>query len=53
VPHKFDVDKPIKTTGSRTRLNIVEAIRLGHLAQAVIEQYDKAVNGESIVAFLT
>jgi hypothetical protein len=47
------VDKLIKTIGSRTRLNIVGAIRLGHLAQAVIEQYDKTVNGESIVDFLT
>jgi transposase len=47
------VDKPIKTTGSRTRLNVVGAIRLGHLAEAVIEQYDKTVNGESIVDFLT
>jgi transposase len=26
---------------------------LGHLAEAVIEQYDKTVNGESIVDFLT
>ena len=25
------VDKPIETTGTRTRLNIVGAIRLGHL----------------------
>ena len=47
------VDKLIKTIGSRTRLNIVGAIRLGHLAEAVIEQYDKTVNGESIVDFLT
>jgi transposase len=47
------VDKSIETTGSRTRLNIVGAIRLGHLAEAVIEQYKKTVNGESIVDFLT
>lgn len=47
------VDKPIETTGSRTRLNIVGAIRLGHLDEAVIEHYDKSVNGESIVNFLT
>ena len=50
---KKGVDKPIETTGSRTRLNIVGAIRLGHLEEAVIEQYDKSVNGESIVVFLT
>ena len=47
------VDKSIKTTGSRTRLNIVGAIRLGYLSEAVIEQYHKTVNGESIVDFLT
>ena len=45
------VDKPIETTGSRTRLNIVGAIRLGHLADAVIDRYD-TVNGESIIESL-
>jgi len=44
------VDKPIETTGSRTRLNIVGAIRLGHLADAVIDKYE-TVNGESIIEF--
>lgn len=48
---KKGVDKPIETTGSRTRLNIIGAIRLGRLSEAVIEQY-KTVNGESIVEFL-
>jgi len=47
---KKGVDKPIETTGSRTRLNIVGAIRLGHLAEAVIDRYD-TVNGDSIVNF--
>ena len=46
-------NKPIETTGSRTQLNIVGAIRLGHFEESVIEQYDKTVNGESIVDFLT
>ena len=46
------VDKPIETTGSRTRINVVGAIRLGHLEEAVIEQYSKTVNGESIIDFL-
>jgi hypothetical protein len=46
------VDKPTKKTGSRSRPNFVGAIRLEHLAEAVIEQYDKTVNGESIVEFL-
>ena len=44
------VDKPIKTTGSRTRLNIVGAIRLGHLEDAITKQY-ATVNGESILDF--
>ncbi len=43
--------KAIKTTGSCTRINIVGAIRLGHLQDAVIEQYEKTVNGESIIGF--
>jgi hypothetical protein len=30
------VDKPIKNNNSRTRLNVVVAFRLGHLAEAVI-----------------
>jgi hypothetical protein len=46
------VDKPIETTGSRTRINVVGAIRLGHLKEAVIEQYSKTVNGVSIIDFL-
>ena len=44
------VDKPIETTGSRTRLNIVGAIRLGHLQDAIAKQY-ATVNGESIIDF--
>tara|TARA_B110000881_G_C18492777_1_gene472713 strand:+ start:17 stop:1090 length:1074 start_codon:yes stop_codon:yes gene_type:complete len=45
------IDKTIETTGSRTRLNIVGAIRLGHLSDAITEQY-KTVNSESIIDFL-
>jgi transposase len=45
------IDKTIETTGSRTRLNIVGAIRLGYLSDAITEQY-KTVNGESIIDFL-
>ena len=44
-------DKPIKTTGSRTRLNVIGAIQLGQLSNAVIKHADK-VNGEAIVEFL-
>ena len=43
-------DKPIKTTGSRTRLNVIGAIQLEHLSQAVIKHADQ-VNGDSIVEF--
>lgn len=44
------VDKMIKTKGSRTRLNIVDAIRLGHLSETLTAQY-KTVNGDSIIDF--
>lgn len=44
------VDKPIETTGSRTRLNVVGAIRLNHLQEAITQQY-ATVNGESIIDF--
>lgn len=45
-------DKAIKTTGSRSRINVVGAIELGSLDKAVIKQYEKTVNGEAIVDFL-
>ncbi len=45
-------DKAVKTTGSRTRINIVGAIELGHLDNAVVKEYAKTVNGEAIVDFL-
>ncbi len=48
---KTGTDKPIKTTGSRTRLNIIGAIRLGHLAETVTAQY-KTVNAEAIMDFM-
>jgi transposase len=47
------IDKVIETTGSRTRLNIVGAIRLGHLEDTVTKQYDKTVNGEAIIDFFS
>jgi transposase len=46
------VDKAIETTGSRTRLNIVGAIRLGHLKDAITQQYP-TVNGEYIIDFFS
>jgi transposase len=45
------IDKIINTTGSRTRLNIIGAIRLEHLSNTVTAQY-KTINGASIVEFL-
>ena len=46
------IDKPIETTGSRTRLNLIGAIEIGHLDKAVIQNYD-TVNSETISAFFT
>ena len=47
---KKGVNKAINTTGSRTRLNIVGAIELGHLSSAIFDQF-KTINGESIIDF--
>jgi len=44
-------DKPIETTGSRTRINLVGAIQLGRLTEAVTSQYD-TVNAVSMIDFL-
>jgi transposase len=43
-------DKSIKTTGSRTRLNIVGAIDLNNISAAIVNRYDK-VNSETMQAF--
>ncbi len=48
---KTGTDKPIETTGSRTRLNIVGAIQLGRLSDAVTSQF-KTINSENMVIFL-
>ena len=45
------VDKPIETTGSRPRLNLIGAIELGQLNHAVVQDYDR-VNSETICQFL-
>ena len=47
------VDKVIETTGSRTRVNIVGAIRLGYLEDTLTQQYEKTVNGDAIIDFFT
>ena len=44
--------KHVETTGSRTRLNIVGAIQLGNIAEAITAQYE-TINGESIIDFMT
>ena len=45
-------NKAIQTTGSRTRLNIIGAIQLGHLSEAITAQY-QTINSESVKDFLT
>lgn len=44
-------NKYIGTTASWTRLNIVGAIQLGHIAEAITGQYDR-INAESIMSFM-
>ena len=48
---KTGTDKHVKTSASRTRLNIVGGIQLGHLAKAITAQYD-TVNSESVIDFM-
>lgn len=43
--------KHVGTTASRTRLNIVGAIQLGHLSEAITSQYE-TINAESIMNFM-
>lgn len=43
--------KHIGTTASRTRLNIIGAVQLGHIGEAITSQYD-TINGESIIDFM-
>jgi len=47
---KTGEDKPIETTGSRTRLNIVGAIELKDIGAAIINRYD-TVNSENMQHF--
>ena len=44
--------KHVDTTASRTRLNIVGAIQLGHISETLTSQY-KTINAESIVDFMS
>ena len=43
--------KYVGTTASRTRLNIIGAIQLGHIAEAITSQYE-TINAESIIDFM-
>jgi len=43
-------DKPIETTGSRTRINLIGALALNDIGSAVVHAYE-FVNSESIVQF--
>ena len=43
-------DKPIETTGSRTRINLLGAIALDDIAGAIVNEYE-FVNSETIVQF--
>ena len=43
--------KYVSTSASRTRLNIVGAIQLGHLSDAITAQYE-TINAESIMSFM-
>ena len=44
-------EKEVSTTASRTRLNIIGAIQLEHLAKTITEQY-QTINGDSIIDFM-
>lgn len=43
--------KHVGTTASRTRLNIIGALQLGHIAETITSQYE-TVNAESIMNFM-
>lgn len=43
--------KHVGTTASRTRLNIIGAIQLGHIAETITSQYE-TINAESIMSFM-
>ncbi|MFC3123427.1 IS630 family transposase, partial [Agaribacter flavus] len=47
---KKGVDKPVATTGSRTRMNLIGGIELGQLDRATVQDYD-TINSDTICAF--
>jgi transposase len=48
---KIGKTKHVGTTASRTRLNIMGAIQLGHIADAITSQYE-TINAESVMNFM-
>jgi len=44
-------ERAIKTTASRTRVNLLGAIRLGHLSNTINQSFER-VNGDAIVDFM-
>ena len=44
------VDKPIETTGSRTRLNFIRGVRLNYLPDTITSRYD-TINAYSVIDF--
>lgn len=49
---KTGKEKHVGTTASRTRLNIMGAIQLGHISEAITEQYE-TINAESVLSFMS
>lgn len=45
------VDKPLETTASRTRVNLVGAVSLNNVANPLVASYE-SINGETIIDFL-
>jgi len=43
--------KQVETTASRTRMNLIGAIKLNDLASSIVRQYD-TINAESIIEYL-
>ena len=48
---KKGIDKPLETTASRTRVNLVGALNLHDVGHPIVASYER-INGETIVDFL-
>ncbi len=47
----YQICKPKETTASRTRLNIIGAMKLNDISKTISERYD-TINAESIIHHL-